>query len=104
FDIHAVLRQYAAEKLAALPAEGAESRSRHARYYLALAEEAEAGLRGGDQAPWLARLEREHDNLRAALEWAREHADAALGLRLAGALWRFWFLRGYLSEGRMHLA
>jgi predicted ATPase/DNA-binding SARP family transcriptional activator/tetratricopeptide (TPR) repeat protein len=103
FDLHTALRQYAAEKLDAAPAEGGETRDRHARYYLALAEQAEAGLRGGDQAPWVAQLEREHDNLRAALHWAREQADAALGLRLAGALWRFWYLRGYLGEGRLRL-
>jgi predicted ATPase/DNA-binding winged helix-turn-helix (wHTH) protein len=76
-------------------------RGRHLTYFLALAEEAEPQLTGSDQQAWLDRLEMERDNLRSALSWsAAAGGDAAGGLRLAGALWRFWLVRGYLFEGR----
>ena len=98
------VRQYAADRLL----EGGESesaRARHCDHFLALAEEADAGTRGPEQARWLDRLEAEHDNLRAALDWCREDGTGAEpGLRLARALYRFWRVRGYLAEGRERLA
>jgi predicted ATPase/DNA-binding CsgD family transcriptional regulator len=97
-----ILRQYALEKLVeADEAEGA--RWRHARYYLALAEEAEPELSGAQEGIWLERLEAEHGNLRAALGWSLDGGDNGLGLRLAGVLGGFWYKRGYLSEGRRWL-
>jgi predicted ATPase/Tfp pilus assembly protein PilF/DNA-binding XRE family transcriptional regulator len=75
----------------------------HARYFCQLAETAESQLRGPNQAYWLACLEQEHDNLRAALRWATRHVDVELGVRLAGSLWQFWSARGHLSEGRTWL-
>jgi predicted ATPase/DNA-binding CsgD family transcriptional regulator len=94
--------QYAREKLQDSGGE-ALARTRHAEYYLALAEEAEPGLSGPDQGLWLERLEAEHDNCRAALSWSLEGGDAELGLRLAGVLGGFWYKRGYLGEGRWWL-
>jgi non-specific serine/threonine protein kinase len=80
--------------------EDAVLRRRHAAFYVVLAEEAEPGLLGPQQVQWLARLESEHDNLRAALDWALESNAVEVGLRIAAALWRFWYAHGHLSEGR----
>jgi len=77
---------------------------RHLMWYLALAERAEPELRGPDQVAWLDGLELEHDDFRAALEWAGGRDDETEArTRLAGALYRFWSLRGYLREGRAWL-
>ena len=91
------VRQYARDKLLET-GEAARVRDRHRDWFLAFAERAGSALQGPDQALWLKCLETEHDNLRAALEWSSN--DAETGLRLAGALWFFWYLRGYVSEGR----
>jgi predicted ATPase/DNA-binding SARP family transcriptional activator/DNA-binding CsgD family transcriptional regulator len=93
------VRQYARENLGEGVEAGTVAR-RHAEWYLALAEEADRESGGPGHAGWLRRLETEHDNLRAALRWSLEGGDVELGLRLAGALWLFWFTRGYASEGR----
>lgn len=92
------VREYARDKLAASGNTEAV-RERHRDYYLALAEEAEPKLTGPEQGTWLQRLEREHDNLRAALQWSVAAVPAQGALRLCGALVRFWAARGYLSEG-----
>jgi predicted ATPase/DNA-binding CsgD family transcriptional regulator len=96
------VRQYGYERLEESGESEAVSR-RHAEHYLALAEEAEPELKEARQGEWLERLEREHGNLRTALAWSTEGGDAELGLRLAGALERLWWARGYLSEGRRWL-
>ena len=79
------------------------ARRAHATYYLAFAEDAERQLTGADQKIWLQRLEREQDNMRAALHWAIEHSEVEFAQRMAGALQPFWFRRGHWSEGRRWL-
>ncbi|MEZ4736315.1 MAG: LuxR C-terminal-related transcriptional regulator [Caldilineaceae bacterium] len=74
-------------------------RRRHAEVYLALAEQAAPALLGAEQQQWLDRLETEHDNLRAALLWSLDQPGDETALRMAGALWQFWFARGYMGEG-----
>jgi predicted ATPase/DNA-binding SARP family transcriptional activator/DNA-binding CsgD family transcriptional regulator len=95
-------RQYALERLE-MSGEEEAVRRQHAAFFIALAEEAEPELTGSQQKLWLDRLEAEHENMRAALSWLLETGEAELGLRLGGALWRFWYARGYLSEGRKWL-
>jgi predicted ATPase/pimeloyl-ACP methyl ester carboxylesterase/DNA-binding CsgD family transcriptional regulator len=98
------IREYAGEQLNA-SGEAEFYRRRHADWGVRLGLQAEAELRGPQQSAWLDRLELDHDNLRAALDWlsAGDQAAVGLGLRLAAALWQFWWLRGYLSEGRQRL-
>ena len=74
----------------------------HALYFMTMAEEAEPHLVVG-QEKWLDRLEGEHDNIRAALRWARDNNETEIGLRLAGALYNFWNMRSYFTEGREQL-
>jgi predicted ATPase/DNA-binding CsgD family transcriptional regulator len=76
---------------------------RHRDWYLELAEQAEQELMGKHQGAWLDRLEAEHDNLRAALRWSLEQHEGETAARIGGAIWSFWLLRGYLSEGRKFL-
>jgi predicted ATPase/DNA-binding CsgD family transcriptional regulator len=92
------IREYALERLQETN-EGEAVRRAHARYYLSLAEEAEPELTTAQQMRWLDLLETEHNNLRAALSWSLRSEDVKTALRLAGALWRFWYVRGHLSEG-----
>jgi len=92
------MRAYGLDRLEAAGG-GAATRERHAAYYLTLAEAAEPELTGVEQARWLERLEREHDNLRTALYRARGSGGVEMGLRLAGVLGRFWVTRGYIDEG-----
>jgi predicted ATPase len=95
------IREFAAERLED-SGEGEELRRRHAAHYLALAEEAEPNLRGNPK-DWLDRLEHEHDNLRAALDWLSASGESQLTLQLAGALWKFWSIRGHMTEGGRRL-
>ncbi len=94
------VRQYGSDRLQE-SGEADDLRRRHREWYLELAEQADRELRGPRQALWLERLETEHDNLRAALEWSKTEKDGAeAGVRLAGALQWFWNLHGHFVEGR----
>jgi predicted ATPase/DNA-binding NarL/FixJ family response regulator len=97
------IREFALERLLASD-EGEVIHRQHADFFLALAERAEPELLGARQEAWLDRLKREHGNLRAALGWAIEREEVETGLRLAGALRRFWSAGGYLNEQRELLA
>jgi predicted ATPase/transcriptional regulator with XRE-family HTH domain/Tfp pilus assembly protein PilF len=102
FRMLETIRAYAHDRLAA-SGEAGLAAERHAAHFLALAAAAEPALTGAEQALWFARLEQDHGNLRAALRWATEQGAIEPGLRLATGIWRFWFVRGYLSEGRRTL-
>jgi hypothetical protein len=78
----------------------AEVRDAHARYYLDLATAAAVGLRSKDLAAWLDRLTIEHANLRAALDWSLVAGADETAAGIAAALYPFWDLRGFYSEGR----
>jgi predicted ATPase/DNA-binding XRE family transcriptional regulator/uncharacterized protein HemY len=97
------VRQYECEGIQAA-GEMLLIRDRHLAWYVALAAEAEQGLTGAEQGAWLSRLDREHDNVRAALAWSL-HAPArhAAGMELAARLKLFWEIRGHLTEGRRWL-
>jgi predicted ATPase/class 3 adenylate cyclase len=97
------VRQYGHDRLLET-SESEAIRGRHRDYFLRFAEAVEPELYDTAQVDWLNRLETEHDNLRAALEWCRAEVQGAeAGLRLAGALYRFWIMRGYETEGRQWL-
>jgi predicted ATPase/class 3 adenylate cyclase len=96
------VHEFAREKLKE-SAEAEEINRAHAQYFLTLAEEANPELKGANQLEWLERLEAEHDNMRAALTWALKRKEVEVALRLGGALWWFWSMRGYHSEGRRWL-
>lgn len=97
------IREYGLGRLAA-SGEEASTRRAHAAYSLVLAEEGASEKAEAVRTEWLDRLEIEHDNLRAALEWLIQSQDAVWGLRLSAALFRFWETREHLSEGRERLA
>lgn len=103
YDIHEMLRQYLDEKLPEVSDE-TEERQRYADYYVSFAEEIAPRLYEPDAQRWLHRLEVDEGNLRAVLTWSLTESRApALGVQLAGALGRFWYLTGRWKEGRAWL-
>ena len=101
FGMLTTIRDFARERLEGSGERPAVQR-RHAEHYLGVAEAAAPQLHGARQATWLDRLDREHGDLRAAMAWCAEH-DLTMALRLGGALWRFWQVRGHVREGRVWL-
>jgi tetratricopeptide (TPR) repeat protein len=107
FTMLETIREYALERLAGPkghPGEEEAIRRRHAAYYLALAEAAEPHLTGVSQQTWFERLEADHDNLRSAVQWTVGSQEPVVAARFGAALWRFWLIQGYLTEGRARLA
>jgi predicted ATPase/class 3 adenylate cyclase len=102
FMLH-VIREFALERLAEA-GDATEVHRRHAETFIALAETAAPHLTGPEQKAWLDKLDLEHDNLRGALTWAIEEKDGPLASRLLAACWRFWQMRGYLSEAGQRAA
>lgn len=95
------IREFAAERLQnSGETEGLVRR--HAEHFLGFVEEAEPNLLR-DSLEWVDRLEREHDNLRVALDRLEASGESQMTLRLAGAVWRFWYLKSHLSEGQRRL-
>lgn len=104
FRMLETLREFGQEWLEA-SSEAPALRRQHADFFTTLVEEAEPDLQHGpQQGEWLRRLEREHDNLRAVLGWLAAQGQGEMGLRLGGALWKFWEVRGHWTEGRELLA
>jgi non-specific serine/threonine protein kinase len=91
------IRQYALEKLIEA-GEMSSIRDGHLAFYLSLAEESEPNIFGGESAAWFARLDRELDNIRTAMEWATNGGRADAALRIAGAIVYFWFAHGFVGS------
>ncbi len=101
FEMLHTIREYALEQLTADVQVALQLR--HARYYLELVEQLgppPPPPAGTEQKQWLVQLEAEYENTQAALSWCSEHGMVEFGLRIAEALWHFWWLRGLLREGR----
>jgi predicted ATPase/DNA-binding CsgD family transcriptional regulator len=107
FTMLETIREYALEQLAAAGEEDG-TRRMHARHFCEMAEEAAPNIRGAEQQHWRDALEFDLDNFRAALDWSLRDTgspgEVAVGLRMVGALWYFWFQRGLTGEGRRWLA
>jgi predicted ATPase len=97
FSLLETIREYALERLRA-QGDWVQAHDRHAAYFRALAEPADADLTGTGQLAWLDRLEAEHDNLWAAMSWLAGHGPLEQAVHLSTVTWRFWWLRGHAAE------
>jgi len=102
FEMLETIREYALARLAEKD-EGREIWRRHVVFFLELARMGRPELARPASETWLVRLDGEHDNLRAALDWACSAGEAELALDLGAALWRFWHERGHFREARRRL-
>jgi predicted ATPase len=96
------IREYARERLEA-SSEAPKIHRLHAEYCVGLAEAAKGHQDGPEELIWLDCLDQDHENLRAALDWAIAQSLTETALRLSTAAWPFWWRRGYVSEGRRWL-
>jgi predicted ATPase/class 3 adenylate cyclase len=101
FGLLETVREYARGRLVEAD-EGEATQRRHRDWYLALVDEASPTFfHGPEPVEWIRRLDREHDDLRSALEWCLDQpGEGRAGLRIAAGLWRYWEIRGHLTEGR----
>lgn len=102
FSMLETVREYALERLTER-GESELAQAAHASYFVALAEQAEPYLHGPDQIAWFDRLDAEHANLRVALNWLLKRGEVVRMLQIGGAIHWFWYVRGYLTEGRRWL-
>jgi predicted ATPase len=102
FQMLETIREYALERLAE-SGEEVSARHAHAAYCLVLAEEGDSRFDSPERKAWIRRFEAEQENFRCALDWLVETGNAPWGLRLGGALWRFWEIRERPAEGRQRL-
>jgi len=102
FAMLEMVHEYGLEVLSA-SGELEATRQAHGEYYLQLTEQAALEFGGPQEAEWHVRLEQEHGNLRAAMQWSLERGHKEIALRLGAALRRFWQVRGYYGEGRRFL-
>jgi predicted ATPase/DNA-binding NarL/FixJ family response regulator len=102
FEMLETIREFALDELT--DRESMQARQRHAEFFVEFAESLAQHYEGPRQIEIMDQLEQEHDNIRAALDWFVSRGEATAGLRLAGAMWQFWHLRGYLTEGRQQYA
>jgi non-specific serine/threonine protein kinase len=99
YSLLETIRDYASERLKEV-GETSEQDVRHAVHFFKLALQAEPELQGRDQSHWFALLDREHENIRRATRYHIVNSDAGGALLMAGAIWRYWWTRGYWEEGR----
>jgi predicted ATPase/class 3 adenylate cyclase len=102
FVLLETIRAFARERLEAR-GEAATIRRRHAQAFQALVSAAAPNLSGSDQRLWLDRIERDHDNVRAALDWAISYPEPDIAMQISWCIWRFWQKRGHLNEARIWL-
>jgi predicted ATPase/Tfp pilus assembly protein PilF len=103
FHMLETIREFSQMQLIETRADEA-ARERHARYFLEMVERIEPELVGAEQRQWLDRIELDYSNIRAALQWADDKTRHDILGRAGAALWRFWWLHGYVSEGRQWIA
>lgn len=102
FQMLETIRQYGVELLESLK-EVPSVRRRQLDYFATLASQAEPFLTGPEQGAWLDRLERDHENIAAAIDWALEAGEVEKAVQLGSSVWWFWWLRGHFGEMRKRL-